>query len=140
MGWYVHINVCFSCRDNDGVALIAKRHLEDEMKSQEALWFLEALAQRAGTNPGVKGGLSMWGIVGNYTVGSEFVESLRPFWTDLLKSDTIGGPSRYDHILVFAEPEQSGKATAFEIFLDGDDAELGLKVVEHECPFAWNQG
>lgn len=139
MGLYVHINVCFACSKNDGVAAVAKRHLIDSLENQEARWFLEDLAGRTGKNPGPKGGLSTWGMVGNYTNGEEFVTELKPFWTELLRSEVDGGPLSFEHILVFVEREQSERATAFEIFLDESSEGAELLVKEHECPFAWMQ-
>ena len=93
MGHYVHLNVCFACDTNDAVAELAKQHMPPEDGNREARWFLQALAERTGANPGPKGGLSTWGIVGNYTDEDEFVETLRPFWKALL-SDVDGGPVR----------------------------------------------
>jgi hypothetical protein len=146
MAWYVHIHVCFACDYNDGVAALAKEHLAGtDYQCREAKWFLESLSQRTGTNAGTKGGLSLWGICGNYTNGEEFVEELKPFWEDLLKSDTEGGPLYFEHILVFVEPEQSEQTIAYEIFLDEDlsyfpptrGGDLVVKV--HECPFCFYQ-
>ena len=79
MGHYVHLSVVFACDENDGVAEIAKRYLDTIGENREAQWFLEDLSNRTGRNPGPKGGLSTWGIVGNYTDKDEFIETLRPF-------------------------------------------------------------
>ena len=71
MGVYTHLHVCFACDTNDGVAALARTHLarlnerplgewEDyDTRDQEAQWFLEALSDRTGPNPGPKGGLSI---------------------------------------------------------------------------------
>ena len=138
MGHYVHLTVCFACDTNEGVAALAKEHMPPEDGSREARWFLQALAERTGNNPGPKGGLSTWGIVGNYTDKDEFVETLRPFWKALL-SDPEGGPCSFEHILIFVEHEQTERATAIEIFLDDDENKDSLIVKKHECPFAWMQ-
>lgn len=142
MGRYVHINVCFACDKNEGVAMLAKKHLAEIISNkdecEEAYWFLEDLSMRTGANKRRKGGLSMWGMIGNYTSGSAFVETLRKFWLDLL-SDVENGPQSFEHILVFVEQEQDERAKAFEIFLDGEDGHKNLKILEHECPFAWMQ-
>lgn len=138
MGHYVHLNVCFACDTNDAVAALAKQHMPPEDGNREARWFLQALAERTGDNPGPKGGLSTWGIVGNHTDEDEFVETLRPFWKALL-SEVDGGPCSFEHILVFVEHEQTERATAIEIFLaDGENPET-LTIKKHECPFAWMQ-
>ena len=87
---------------------------------------------------GPNGGLSTWGIVGNYTDADDFVKTLRPFWKALL-SDPKGGPCQFEHILVFVEHEQSERATAIEIFLADGESEKSLTVKKHECPFTWMQ-
>jgi len=138
MGHCVHINVCFACGKNDAVAELAKKHMPPEDGNREARWFLQSLAERTGFNPGPKGGLSTWGIVGNYTDEDEFVETLRPFWKALL-SEVYGGPHSFEHILVFVEHEQTERATAIEIFLADADSIDSLTVKKHECPFAWMQ-
>lgn len=138
MGHYVHLNVCFACDTNDAVAELAKKHMPPEDGNREARWFLQSLAERTGTNPGPKGGLSTWGIVGNHTDEDEFVETLRPFWKALL-SEVDGGPCSFEHILVFVEHEQTERATAIEIFLGDDDNPETLTIKKHECPFAWMQ-
>ena len=110
MGFYVHIHVCFACDRNDAVATLAKEHAaklpSDADGEREAHWFLEDLAGRTGNNRGPKGGLSLWGIVGNYTMPEVFVETLKPFWRDLL-AGVDGGPCDFEHVLVFYEREQS---------------------------------
>lgn len=139
MGHYVHIHVCFACDRNEGVAALAKKCLapmSDENSIREVRWFLSDLANRTGFNHGPKGGLSMWGIVGNYTDGPRFVEQLRPFWTELL-AEVEDGPFAFEHVLVFVEHEQSEQATAYEISYNEDMNELTVK--EHACPFAWMQ-
>lgn len=139
MAWDVHIHVCFECSENDPVAAIARRHLEGEFECREARWFLENLSERTGYNPGPKGGLSMWGMVGNHTDGDQFVSELFPFWNDLLSADMESSPFSDAHILVFVEAEQGRKAIAFEVFLDEDSGQPMLIVKKHDCPFAWVQ-
>lgn len=138
MGHYVHIHICFACDRNEGVAAIAKKHLPKLGECIEAKWFLDDLAKRTGNNPGPKGGLSMWGIVGNHTNEEEFIEVLRPFWDDLL-SGVDGGPLGFEHVLVFVEHEQTERATAFDIYCDYSDDIKTLTVKKHECPFSWAQ-
>lgn len=101
---------------------------------RDARQFLSALACRSGSNPGEKGGLSMWGKVGNYSDGRAFVEALQAFWLELLRGPA--GPHRHEHVVVFDEYEQRQEARAFEISLDDDDR---LTVREHTLPFSWNQ-
>jgi hypothetical protein len=144
MGWYVHLHGCFSAGRNEGVAAIARRHLALPTDDcPEARWFLDDLARRTGENPGPKGGLSLWGIIGNHTNAENFVESLRPFWIDLL-SDQIeveGGPHSFEHVIVFYEEEQSEAANAFEIGWDDENSEERRLVVRHhrKLPFSWRQ-
>ena len=148
MGYYVHLSVIFSCNNNDAVAELARAHLsrlstkDSDESVHEASWFLGALSQRAGDNPGPKGGLSCWGTVGNYTHVGKFVEVLRPFWTDLLH-EVPGGPLDFEHVMVFYEEEQTEHAYAYEIFqerLEGD-RQFGDLIVRHhpDLPFAWMQ-
>lgn len=136
MGWYVHISVIFACDENKGVADLAKKHLENlGEECHEAHWFLNNLSKRTGTNDGPKGGLSLWGTVGNHTNAEKFVEALRPFWTELLSSKTDGGPFDFEHILVFYEPEQSESANAYEISFNKE------LIIKHHpnLPFCWGQ-
>lgn len=133
MGYYVHINVCFACDENGPVAELAKEELINNDLCREAKWFLEDLSSRTGDNPGPKGGLLTWGMVGNYTDGKVFVNCLVPFWKKLFSTEC--GICDFEHILVFVEREQSEKATAFEIKLIYGE----IQVIEHECPFAWMQ-
>lgn len=152
MGYYVHLSVIFACDQNEGVAALAQKHLvllppdDHEDACIEAKWFLEDLAGRTGQNNGPKGGLSLWGIVGNYTHAEEFVKALTAFWKELLQADgESGGPLCHEHILVFYEPEQSEMASAIEIILSKNDeldrSEAGDLVIRHHTnlPFCWGQ-
>lgn len=149
MGWYVHLHACFPCDRNEPVAWLAAQHLIRRRRIRgrdglrEARWFLESLSRRRGRNPGPKGGLSLWGIVGNCTRGKSFVYALYRFWVDLLTARLpgewgLGGPNRHDRILVFEEPEQSGRAIAWEIGLD-ENRQDRLVIRRHACPFSWRQ-
>jgi hypothetical protein len=161
MGHYVHLSVIFACDDYGDVAPLAAKHLAalpEEASSEqlgrgefedlrEARRFLHDLSERSGRQHcGHKGGLATWGIVGNYTTGKGFVETLRPFWTDLLHGE--GAPFDFEHIMVFVEAEQRERADAYEIFLEvipdpnaPDGARLGPVVIKHhpDLPFAWMQ-
>lgn len=147
MGWYVHIHVCFACDKNDAVAELARKHLpnivSDESGVREARWFLEDLSKRSGSNSGTKGGLSLWGMIGNYTRVESFVDALMPFWRDLLsdESDEYYGPRDFERVIVFEEHEQSGAANAYEIYWDDPESSgRSLVVKEHErLPFTWGQ-
>jgi hypothetical protein len=135
VGHYVHIHVAMAVDKNEPVAEIAKRHVDGCGDCREAKWFLEDLATRSGHNPGPKGGLSLWGMVGNYTDGEAFVKALEPFWLELF--GTEAGPFRFEHILVFEEREQTERTTAYEISYDENTKQLG--VAKHKCPFAFMQ-
>ena len=134
----VHLHVCIPCDTNDGVAALAKKHLElipDEHR--EAKWFLEDLSNRTGNNPGPKGGLSLWGMVGNYTDEDEFVSVLTPFWIELL-AGVDGGPLDHEHILVFSEHEQTEQTQAHELYIEeGNPSSLIVK--KHACSFNFRQ-
>ena len=138
MGHYVHINVCFACNRNEGVAALAKEHIPPESGHREARWFLQSVAERTGHNPGPKGGLLTWGMVGNHTDEDEFIKATIPFWKALL-SEVDGGPLSFDHILVFVEHEDAKCATAIDIFLSDPNNPETLTVKKHECPFGWGQ-
>lgn len=76
MGYHVHIHIAFACDTNEGVAALAKKHRTSidfgkghGIGGHEAAAFLDDLSERTGSNPGPKGGLSLWGITGNYTDG-----------------------------------------------------------------------
>lgn len=138
MGLYVHLHVCFACDENEGVAQLAKKHLEHlaDKSGPEARWFLESLAARTGYNKGPKGGLSLWGVVGNYTRPKEFAEELTAFWLELLSGRIDGGPHDFERVIVMSETEQREAADAIEIWQEDGQ----LKIVEHEqLPFSWHQ-
>jgi hypothetical protein len=159
MGWYVHLHVCFSCDSNEGVAVLARRHLErlgDDYPKRQAIWFLTDLANRTGENPGPKGGLSLWGMVVNgKEVPHDFVQQLEPFWRDLLRGDIDGGPAGHHRIIIMYEEEQSEAANAYEIGWEDDwpdhwgnewpvtDGWVDDRVlfIRHHgpLPFAWRQ-
>lgn len=140
MAWDVHIHVCFPCDANDGVAELAKKHrpsiVDDSDGSRAAGWFLDDLSLRAGANRGTKGGLSLWGMVGNYTGVDTFCEVLKPFWLELLSGQVIDGPCDHEHVVVFEEQEQRQAATAYEIKrYDGE-----VVITAHSrLPFSWMQ-
>lgn len=145
MGYYVHLHVSFACDTNDQVAEMAKKHLNESgalFTSIEAKWFLEELSERSGSNPGPKGGLSLWGIIGNHTDLDAFIGDVSPFFREVLFSDLEGGPNDFEHVLVFYEPEGSEAMTVAEIYLDeeNDEAVDRLVVKRHErMPFKANQ-
>lgn len=143
MGWYVHLSVIFAADSNEGVAALAAKHLPGISGNgdgcREARWFLESLSERTGRNYGPKGGLSTWGIVGNYTRGEVFVDSLKPFFSELLSGEVDGGPCSHERVIVFCEQEQSERAMAYEIFRADEMDSESLTVREHKCPFAWMQ-
>ncbi len=141
----VHIHVCFACQENEPVAVLAAKHLDALKKSdddgeREARWFLASLASRRGINQGPKGGLSLWGMVGNYTRGDVFCECLKPFWAELLRFG-IGGICQHERVIVFVEAEQTDAASAYEIRLadpQGDDSAVEIR--RHtNLPFSWSQ-
>lgn len=144
MSHYVHIHVVIPCDDNDDLAAVAKKFLptinaKDEDCGREAAWFLEDLSTRTGKNPGRNGGLSLWGMIGNYTLVDEFCRLLLPFWTALLSEDTKGGPTEFDHIVVFEEQEQTEAANAYVIRWDDWESEVRqVEIVKHErLPFSF---
>jgi hypothetical protein len=141
LAWNVHLHVVFSCDANDSVAAVAKRHrerLHDE-DCREAAWFLDDLSERTGKNDGPKGGQSLWGITGNHTDVGAFIEALLPFFKELLESPVDNGPSDYEHILVFYEPEQQEAAGAYEIYRD-NWGNGPVVVAHHErLPFSFGQ-
>jgi hypothetical protein len=146
MGLYVHLSVVFSCSLNDLVADIAEKHFANlpPEAPDEARMFLAELAHRSGPNPGSKGGLSLWGIVGNYTSPDEFVHSLAPFWEDILADHSYDdvpwyGPSHQEHVIVFFETEQARRAQCYEIGWDNPESENRTMVykLHEDLPFSW---
>jgi hypothetical protein len=161
----VHLHVCFPCDANEDVAELARKYLElwgirptsDDSRwpmrpapnapwadSWEAGCFLVDLSLRTGPNLGRKGGLCLWGIVGDYTDTEKFMEVLRPFWMDLLNLDgeLLGGPLSFEHILVFYEEEGSEQAHAYEVMDAADgtgDRVEQLVIKHHDLPFCWQQ-
>lgn len=149
MSYNVHINVCFACDNNDAVAALAKEHLAKlNLEStypldREAETFLVELSARVGPNPGPRGGLSMWGMVGKYTHGDIFVNQLEPFWFDLLSKELPGGPHNFEHVIVFTEEEGTEQAFAYEIKLLTYNIDIvrhkKIVITKHKCPFSWAQ-
>ena len=89
MSLYVHLHVVIPANENYTLALYAKDHLRYYNRDDciEARWFLNELSNRRGTNPGPKGGLSLWGIIGNATHPEVFVGVLKPFWERVLRGN-----------------------------------------------------
>lgn len=135
MGHYVHLSIVMACNNEDELFKLAKKHLQKDYKCNESLWYLEYLSEGKGYTCGPKGGLSMWGIVGNYTSAEFFVENLRLFWIELFETEV--GPFNFEHIIVFYEHEQSEQADAIEISWDKEKKQLKIK--DHSLPFAWMQ-
>lgn len=137
MNFCVHIHVCFSCNDNEPVAKVAAAHLaalgEDV---REARWFLNDLSKRTGINTGTKGGLSLWGMTGNYTSAERFIKALMPFWKGVYEIEE-GDLLDFEHVLVFEEAEGAEQTTAYELSYD-DDTRI-VSVQKHLCPFAFMQ-
>ena len=47
MGWYVHLHICFAAGRNEGVAELARQHIESlPADAHEARWFLNDLSAR----------------------------------------------------------------------------------------------
>lgn len=139
MGYYTQIHVMMACDENDGVAKAATEYLATmEFKSRDAGWYLETLAERTGANDGPKGGVSHWGIVGNYTNLDEFIEDLKPFWEKLLRDEIDGGPHMFEHIIILYEAEQSEATTVVEIGIEEITEKFFVK--NHGAmPFAFRQ-
>ena len=135
MSYIVRLHVAFECDDNAPVAELAAKHLHLGVADgdADATYFLSYLATRTGTNPGPKGGLSLWGIRGNYSNGSRFCDILIPFWKELGSGDQ--SPYEGTNVLVFEEAEQSAGLTVYEV-------SLGTKPIEsteYACSCSWEQ-
>lgn len=143
MGHYVHLHVAFHCTDNAPLAMLAKncRKLINNEDCLEAIWFLNDLSERTGKNLGPKGGLCLWGIVGNGTYEMEFARLLEPFWKGVLEGGDDGIACDHEHILIFYEHEQKEACGAIEIFWD-DEQSPDRKLVfnDHQkLPFTFMQ-
>jgi hypothetical protein len=143
LGLYVHLSVIFPCDRNEGVARLAEKHaaLVPEGAPDERFHFLRDLCGREGENFGPKGGVSTWGIIGNYTSADAFVQSLSAFWEDLLgqDGDDWHGPLPQNRVVVFYEVEQSERAKCYEIGWDDPfSSERKMCYWHHEdLPFSW---
>lgn len=147
IGLYTLLQVSFRAARNEPVAALAREHLarlsggpggQVVRAIKEVQWFLQDLAMRTGPNPGPKGGLCLWGIIGNSTMAEWFVDELRPFWFDLLASDDDNTDSD-DHILVFCQKDINGPPpSVFQIGLTeaGDALEISRF---DDLPFSWNR-
>lgn len=147
----VHLHVSFECNDNGPLGKLALKHLatlSDDV-CVEARMFLQDLSERKGRNPGMKGGLCLWGIVGNYSNADTFITDLRRFWIELWNCEHTEyecGFMPFRHIVVFEEQEQSEQAKAYCLTPVGGD-KVGrydyevtdYLVTSHKLPFCWNQ-
>lgn len=150
MGYYVRICIVFACENYGPLSELAKKHLpdleakvadEESDSCREALWFLKDMAGRKGELPGPKGGLCTWGMVGNYTQPLQFVEDLKPFFVDMLSSESSGLITHHQRIIVLYENEQSEQAHCYEIYRNdgGYGPRCELEVKHHDLPFCWMQ-
>ena len=162
MSTYNQTIVSFNCSNNEAVAVLAREHmriLDSSSEYSECLLFLRDLAQRSGENPGLKGGISLWGTVGRLHDTINFINGLKGFWYHLLASELDGGPTFSDKVIVFYEREGSHQAHCFEIgFAENDQFSLSdfvaengrppdasilgeiapaLVIKHHDLPFAW---
>lgn len=87
-----------------------------------ALWFLKQLAEGRGFQPsaGRAWGRWVWSSVGNHVYVGQFVEILRPFWSELLAARPVDdpgwdGPRSSDTILLLYEGFRDWWANAAEI-------------------------
>lgn len=152
MGYYVHLSVTFDCDGHVGIRKLAhevqpdipgKRKCGDcTLDHSEVHQFLDAVINSNCVHMGHKGGLFTWGIVGNYTHVSEFVDALKPFWEGLLLApdnyQTVeDGPLHHNHILVFEQTEDADSTTAYEISTSpGGNT---LLITQHDnLPFGWS--
>jgi hypothetical protein len=148
----VHLHVCIPCSNHAEIAKIAGEHFarqasKDEDPNwavrEETRWFLKTISAGSGFNAGPKGGLLLWGTVGNHTNPAEFVNHLKPFWEEILSDhgEDYRGPMESERILVFYEREQTEAASAYEIFWsDPDSVDRQLVIRHHErLPFTWMQ-
>jgi len=147
MAWYVHLSVCFAAVHNSaeiGFARKALKALEKTSSPRECAWMLKDFVNGNGVARGPKGDLFNWGMVGNYTSASDFIEGLRPFWLSLFRSRGAELQD-FEHILVFEEEEQSGAVTVYEVSYNGRvNCEENIKgdlVVKTfpDMPFSWHQ-
>lgn len=137
MGLYTVLQVSFRASRNEPVAALAREHLARLSGGpdgrvvraiKEVQWFLQDLANRTGPNPGSKGGLCLWGIIGNSTMAEWFVDELKPFWFDLLACEDDNTDSD-DHILVFCQKDINGPPpSVYQIALNeaGDTLDRSL--------------
>ena len=144
MANHILLSVCFPCDLNEPIAQIAQSIPADEL-CDIAQQFLRELSARSGENPGGKGGLCQWGIVGSGFSTLIFVQDLMPFWTALLSQEgEDSSPDPGSRVIVFSEKEQFNRSEAFEIgwvdengYWDAEDRDR-LDIVHHLLPFAWS--
>lgn len=143
----VHISICFPLKDaipgavHDAIVELVKTFPEGNQDTyREAQDFLQALSENRGYCCGRKGPLFTWGYVGNYTNVEDVAKLLMPVWKALYIHECL---CYFEHIIVFEEWEQSKCATAYEISAVLGDGDLqpptDIKIVKHDCPFAWMQ-
>ena len=145
---YILLSVCFPCDLNEPIAQIAQSIPADEL-CDPAQQFLRELSTRTGKNPGGKGGLCQWGIVGSGFKPLVFVQELMPFWRALLSQEgEDSSPDPASRVIVFSEKEQIDEAEAFEIGWFNDSGGWGgswdaekrdrIHIRHHDLPFAWS--
>lgn len=139
MGHNVHFSVCYSSKFDPRVISLVEKHRTPDME-REAEWLLDAICNPKNYNQGPKGSLFTWGIVGNYTMEDEIVESLKGLFEEQLQSEI--GPLSHEHIIIFYEHEQAERASCYELYLDEVPGSLDngpLLVKRHDLPFMFGQ-
>lgn len=138
-----HLLVCFPASGIEDIQPLASdARTKLGTAPAETFDFLQYLADGLGLVSGPNGGLVTWGYTGDGTSPELFVESLLPFFADLLapRDDSFGGPQRHEHVIVFYEHDSRGGAACFEVgWREWSGDQRFLNVQQHEdLPFRWN--
>jgi hypothetical protein len=126
------------------LSVMERRDRQEEAYNVDAVRFLSYAAEGRGVAHGPKGSMFTWGVVGNYTMVSAFVEALRPFWVAIYRRGLIWN---FSGIVVMSQTEQQAHSTVVEISMDqtmprtrGAQGVLTLIVREMKTPFPLFEG
>jgi hypothetical protein len=136
-----YLVISFRCDHNDAVAPLARRYRAQldaaitDLEAYEAAWFLEALSERSGDNPGPKGGMSVWGMVTNKLNAADVVHVLKPFWEELI--------TLLDRVLVMYQRDEGEGFFVYDIGWDGFPPEIAVPRLAFRhygpLPFGWGE-
>lgn len=143
----VLVQISFRCYSDEWVSKLAYERAKELSKKDmlvlpQVLEYLTDVSLLRNMAVICKTGICLWGRLLDDVDVDLFVEQLKPFWDELLRSDALDdGPFDSDKIIILSEKWGEAKSYAHEIFLEFAEPEhacVGLTVRKHENPYSWN--